>query len=133
MKFYIAARALLRGIDHACIKGPRVDVQGYSALICLSGIDHAMHRLPRIDCAWIYNGQLNRIRCAQAATPRLNILKFDMEIFHGQFSDWRGHPAILVAMIVDGTALAYLPANGDKLVKIRFINQVASVMLAIPG
>ena len=108
-------------------------MQGNSALIRLSRIDHTMHWLPRIDRAWICNGQLNRIRCAQAAVSRLEILKFYVEIFHRQFSDWRRHPAILTTMIVDGAALAYLPANGHELVEIRFINQVAGVMLGIPG
>jgi hypothetical protein len=92
-----------------------------------------LHRFPRIDRAWICNSQLNGIRCEQAAIPGLDVLKFYVEIFYHQFSDGRGHPTVLIAMIVHGTALADLPADGDEFVEIGFVDEVAGVVLAVPG
>jgi hypothetical protein len=42
-----------RRIDHAGIKGPRIDVQRYGALLRFPRIHHPVHRLPRIDRARI--------------------------------------------------------------------------------
>jgi hypothetical protein len=67
------------------------------------------------------------------ALSRRNILKFDMEIFDSQLSDRSRHPAILVPMVVYRTALPYLPAHGDKLIEIGLVDQIARVMLPVPG
>jgi hypothetical protein len=45
-----------------------------------------------------------------------------------QTPDGRGHPAILIAMIVDATELANLPADGHALENVVLENKVASVI-----
>jgi hypothetical protein len=56
-----------------------------------------------------------------------------MEVFDSKLSDRSRHPAILIAMVMYGTALSYLPTDGHKLVEIGLIDQIAGVMLAVPG
>src|ERR1700676_1212104 len=109
----ISARSLLGRIDHAGVKGPRIDVQGHRTLVRLPRIHHPVHRLPRIDGARISRGQLHRVRCEQLALARLDIFKSNVKIFDQQLSHRRRHPAILAAMIVHRTALPNLPADGD--------------------
>ena len=65
--------------------------------------------------------------------PRANILFHDMEILHQQTADGHRHPAILIAMVVDGAGLADFPADGDQFIEGSFIDEVASVVLAVPG
>jgi len=108
-------------------------MQRYRALIRFAGVDYAMHWLLGIDRAWIGQRQLNRVRCKQTAFPRFNILKFDMEVFDSQLSHWSCHPTILASMVMYGAALPNLPTDGHKLVEIGLIDQVARVMLPVPG
>jgi len=41
-----------------------------------------------------------------------SVAVFDAEILHFEPADGRGHPAILIAMIVDAAELADLPTDG---------------------
>ena len=56
-----------------------------------------------------------------------------MKILDQQAADGDGHPAVLVAVVVDGTGLADFPADGNQFVERSFVDQVAGVVLAIPG
>jgi hypothetical protein len=51
-----------------------------------------------------------------------------MVVLDAQTADRRGHPAILIAMIVNAAALANLPTNGHALKQSIFENQVARVI-----
>ena len=108
-------------------------MQGHRPLIRFPRIHDPMHRLPRIDRARIRRRQLHRVRCEQFALSRLDILKSDMKIFDQQLSHRSCHPAILVAMIVHGTALSHIPTNRDYFIEIGFIDQIACVILRVPG
>ncbi len=70
-----------------------------------------MHRLQWVDRARILCRQLHSVGCFQAALACLDILKTDTKIFDYQFSDWRRHPAILVAMIVHRAHLTDFPTD----------------------
>src|SRR6266852_794906 len=129
----IPACSLLGRIDHAGVKGPRIDVKRHRALVRFARIHHPVHRLPRIDRAWISRRQLHRVRCEQLALARLDILKSDVKIFDQQFSRRRRHPAILVTMIVHRTALPNVPADGDQFVEVCFVDEVARIVLPVPG
>ena len=52
----------------------------------------------------------------------------DAEILDFQAADGRGHPAVLVAMIVNAAVLADFPADGHTLEEIVFENKIASVI-----
>src|SRR5580692_3605998 len=56
-----------------------------------------------------------------------------MEILYQQAADGDSHPAVLVAVVVDRASLADLPTDGDQFVERIFVDQVAGVVLAIPG
>ena len=67
-----------------------------------------------------------------ADLPAEHVLVNHMIVLHQQAADRDRHPAVLVAMIVNGTGLSNLPANRDQLIKRVLIDQIAGVMLAIP-
>ena len=52
---------------------------------------------------------------------------FDAEILDFEAADGGGHPAILVAMIVDAGKLADFPADGHTFEEIVFENEIAGV------
>ncbi len=56
----------------------------------------------------------------------------NVKIFHQQAADGDGHPAVLVAVVVNRTGLTDLPANGHQFVETGLVDQVASVMLRDP-
>jgi hypothetical protein len=53
---------------------------------------------------------------------------FDAKILDFQAADGSGHPAILIAMIVDAAVLADFPADGHALEKIILENKIARVI-----
>jgi hypothetical protein len=53
---------------------------------------------------------------------------FDAKILDFQAADGSGHPAILIAMIVDAALLADFPADGHALEEIVFENEIARVV-----
>ena len=53
---------------------------------------------------------------------------FNAEILDFQAADGRGHPAVLIAMIVDAAVLADFPADGHALEKLVFENEIAGVI-----
>src|SRR5580693_9153809 len=52
----------------------------------------------------------------------------DAKILDFQAADGSGHPAVLVAMIVDAAVLSYFPADGHALEEIVFENEIARVI-----
>ena len=57
----------------------------------------------------------------------------DVKIVHQQSSDRHGHPAVLVAMVVHRTGLPNFPTDSHQLVQRSLVDQIARVVLAIPG
>jgi len=57
-----------------------------------------------------------------------SVFLFDAKILDFQAADGSGHPAILVAMIVDAAVLADFPADGHALEEIIFENEIAGVV-----
>jgi hypothetical protein len=48
-------------------------------------------------------------------------------VLHTETADGRGHPAILIAVVVDAAMLPDFPANGHALEEIILENQIAGV------
>ena len=57
-----------------------------------------------------------------------SVFLFYTKILDFQAADGSGHPAVLVAMIVDAAVLADFPADGHALEKIVFENEIARVV-----
>ena len=56
------------------------------------------------------------------------IFLFDAEILDFQAADGSGHPAVLIAVIVDAAVLADFPADGHALEDRVFENEIAGVV-----
>src|ERR1700734_2074747 len=56
------------------------------------------------------------------------IARVDSKILHAQTADRRHHPTILVAVIVDATNLADIPANGHDFEEVALVNQISRVV-----
>ena len=60
--------------------------------------------------------------------PLCLFVLLDAEILHAQLADRHGHPAILIAVIVDAAHLTRFPADGDDFEEIAFVNQIPCVV-----
>jgi hypothetical protein len=107
-------------------------VQADGALVELARIDHAMHGISGVDGAGVSDIHFDGVGGFEAGPALLQILMNQMKVFHLQAADGDSHPAILVAMVVHGAGLADFPANGHQFVKWRAVDEVASVVLAVP-
>ena len=67
----------------------------------------------------------DEITCSAVLAIGMAIL--DTKVLHFEAADWRGHPTILVAMIVDSAELADFPADGHAFEHVVLENQVAGV------
>ena len=65
--------------------------------------------------------------------PCVEVLRNRAVVLDPQAPDRDRHPAILLAVVVHRTRLADLPADGNQFVERRLVNQVAGVVLAVPG
>ena len=128
-----AAGALFGGVDHASVEGAGVDVQADRALIELAGIEDTMDRLERVDGAGVRGVHLDGFRGFDGGFAESDVLMHDVKILHQQAADGDSHPTVLVAVVVDGTDLSDFPADGNQLVENSFVDQVAGVVLAVPG
>ena len=70
---------------------------------------------------------------SSSARSSFDILLYNAVVLDQQPSDWYSHPTILVPVIVYGTSWANFPADCQKLILRSLVDQVASVMLHIPG
>ena len=129
----LATGALLGGIDDASVEGARIHVQADGALVEVTRIEDAVNWLERIDGAGMSQIHLDGFGGFDMAFAGCNILMHDMKVFNEQAADGDGHPAILVAVVVDRTGLADFPADGNQFVERCFIDEVAGVVLAVPG
>jgi hypothetical protein len=127
-----SAGALLGGVDDASVERTGIHVNADGALVEFSRIENAMHGLERIDGAGMRDVHLDDFGGLDGAFAAGNILMDNVEILHQQTAGGDGHPAILVAVVVDGAGLADLPTDGHQFVKRSFVDEVAGVVLAIP-
>src|SRR5262245_60585237 len=71
--------------------------------------------------------------CAlQYTFTAIQVLRYHPVILDLQPANRHCHPAVLVAMVVHGAGLAYLPADCKQLVKWCLVYEVASVVLPVP-
>src|SRR5580692_1707079 len=128
-----AACALLGRVDDAGVEGARVHMQAYRALPEFAGVDDSMDRIAGIDRAGMSDIHFYCIQRLEARTALCNVLMHEVKVLDLQAAYGDSHPAILIAMIVDRTHLPDLPADGHQFVERRAIDEVARVVLAVPG
>ena len=133
MQFDYAACALFLRIDDAGIERAGIDVQAYGSLVELARIADTVHWLNRIDGAGLARVHLHCVSGFDLASALLEILRNGAVILDAQSSDRDSHPAILFAMIVDGTDLSDLPADGYQFVERSLVDEISRVVLAVPG
>jgi hypothetical protein len=115
-------------IDFATVKRLGVDVHAYRALIEFRQIQDLMDGLERIDVHGMRAVHFVDFGGDDFAGTAGRVFFFDAKILDFQPADRSGHPAVLIAMIVNAAVLADFPANGHALEKIVFENQIAGVI-----
>jgi hypothetical protein len=124
----VAVGAAVALVDFATVERPGIDVDAYGALLKFRQVQDLMDGLERI-----YVDRMRAVHFVDFggddfAGSAGRVFFFDAEILDFQPADRSGHPAVLVAMIVDAAVLANFPANGHTLEKIVFENQIPRVI-----
>src|SRR6185312_2099317 len=91
-----------------------------------------MHRVFWIDRNGIFQTHFQNVSGFDVTSSGFVVLPLDAVILDHELADRSGHPAILIAVIVDRTGLSYLPAYGNQFIKCSLVDQVAGVVLPVP-
>ncbi len=113
----VAVGALFELVDFAGVERLGVNVDADGALIVFGEVENLMDGFEGID--------VDGITGAEVVGGGVAI--FDAEILDLEAADGGGHPAILIAMIVDAGELADFPADGHTFEEIVFENEIAGV------
>src|SRR5579871_1913345 len=92
-----------------------------------------MYRFKRIDRTGMGAVHFHRVSYFQLAFPAFEILVHNVEILYQKPAGGNRHPAVLIAMVVDRTDMSDLPANRQQFVQRSLVDEIASVMLPVPG
>jgi hypothetical protein len=124
----VAVGAFFALVDFATVEGFGIDVNAHSPLVELRKIQNLMDGLERIDVHRMGAVHFVDFRGNDFAGTAGGVFFFDAKILDFQAADGSGHPAVLIAMIVDAAVLADFPADGHALEKIIFENKIARVI-----
>src|SRR6266404_2795145 len=124
---HVGVRALVAQIDFATVERLRVNVNADGALVEFREIDYFVNGLDGIHIRRMRGVEIVGIRRNDFASAVRNVALIDAIVLHAEAADGRGHPAALVAMIVDAAVLADFPADGHALEEIVLENQIARV------
>ena len=122
MQLDLAAGSLLGGVNHAAVKRAGIDVQADRALVEVAGIVDAVHGFERVHGAgmgWIH---FHGVGGLELAFTLVDALMEHSVVFYQKASYRYCHPAVLVAMVVDGTHLPDFPADGYEFVEGSLVN-----------
>jgi hypothetical protein len=126
----VAISAFFKLVDFAGIEGFGVDVNADGALVVFGEIENLMNGFERIDVDGI--GRVHFVDVGGDEATGAGVVGDSVAVFHAEILDFEaadgcGHPAVLVAMIVDTRGLADFPADSHALEKIVFEDEVARV------
>ena len=124
----VAVGALFFGVDFAAVEGFGIDVDADGALIEFRQIQDLMDGFERIDVDGVRAVHFVDFGGDDFAGAAARVFFVDAEILDFQAADGSGHPAVLIAMIVNATVLADFPADGHALEEIIFENEIAGVV-----
>ena len=128
MKGRIAIGALFALIDFARIEGPGINVNAHGALIKFREIQNLMDGFQRIDVDRMRAIHFVDFGGVDVAGAQQRVPEIDAEVLNFKAADGCGHPAVLVAMIVNAAGLADFPTDGHALEKIVFEDEIAGVV-----
>jgi hypothetical protein len=126
----IAVGAFFELVDFAGVEGLGIDVDADGALIVLGQIEDLMDRFERIyvnRICGIHFIDVGRHEPTRAGVIGEGVAVFHTEILDFEAADGSGHPAVLIAMIVNTGELTDFPADGHTLEEVIFENEIASV------
>ena len=126
----VAVSALFELVDFAGVERLGVDVNADGALIVFGEIENLVDRFEGIDVDGI--GGIHFIDVGGDESTGAGVVGGSVAVFYAEILDFEaadggGHPAILVAMIVDAGELADFPADGHAFEKIVFENKIAGI------
>ena len=126
----VGVGAFIAVIDFAHVERLGVDVDADGALIVFGQIQDLVDGFERIDVGGmdgIHFVDVGSDEIACSAVFSIGVTILDTKVLHFEAADWRGHPTILVAMIVDAAELANFPADSHAFEHVVLENQVAGV------
>jgi hypothetical protein len=127
----VGVGAIFAEIDFAGVERPGINVNAHGALLEFRKIKHLMDGFEGIDVCGMDSVHFVDVRGNEAAGAAVGpggVAVLDMKILDFEAADGRGHPAILIAMIVDAAELSDLPANGHALEEIVLEDEIAGVI-----
>ncbi len=124
----VAVCAFFTLVNFATVERLRVDVDADGALLEFRQVQDLMDRLQGIDVDGMRGVHLVDFRGDDFAGAAACIFVLDAKILDFQAADGRGHPAVLIAMIVNAAVLADFPADGHALEKIVLEDEIARVV-----
>jgi len=126
----VAVGAFFELVDFAGVERLGVDVNADGALIVFGKIEDLVDGFEGIDVDGIRGIHFIDVggdEFAGAGVIGGGVAVFDAEILDLEAADGGGHPAILVAMIVDAGELADFPADGHTFEEIVLEDEIACV------
>src|SRR5882762_4528885 len=124
----IGVGALFALVNLAGVEGLGVDVDAHCALVKLHEILDLMHGLQRIYIGGMCGVHVVNVGGNDVAGAAGGVALVDTKILHAEPPDGRGHPAILIAVIVDAAELADFPADSHALENVVLENEIAGVI-----
>jgi hypothetical protein len=124
----VAVSATLALIDFATVEGLGIDVDADGALIEFGQVQDLVNGLEGIYVNGMGSVHFVDFRGNDFAGAAGGVFFIDAEILNFQTADGSGHPAVLIAMIVDAAVLADFPADGHALEEVVFENEIARVI-----
>jgi hypothetical protein len=124
----VAVSATLALIDFATVEGLGIDVDAYGALIKFRQVQDLVNGLEGIYVNGMGSVHFVDFRGNDFAGATGGVFFIDAEILNFQAAYGSGHPAVLIAMIVDAAVLADFPADGHALEEVVFENEIARVI-----
>ena len=126
----VAVGALFELVDFAGVERLGVNVDADGALIVFGEVENLMDGFEGIDVDGICGIHFVDVGGGESTGAEVvggGVAIFDAEILDLEAADGGGHPAILIAMIVDAGELADFPADGHTFEEIVFENEIAGV------
>src|SRR5216683_2963982 len=124
----ITVGAFLAKVDLASVEWLRINVDADGALVEFGEIENLMDGLERVDVSRMGGVHFVDVGRNNATGAVSAIAVVNAEILDLQPADGRGHPTILIAMVVNAAGLADLPTDGHALEDGVLEDKVASVV-----
>jgi hypothetical protein len=123
----VSVSSFVAVVDFAHIERLGIDVNADSALIEFGKIQNLVNWFERIDVSGMGRVHFVNVGGSEVAHVSRGVVVLDAEILYFEAANGCGHPAILVAVIVDAAELADFPADGHAFEHVVLENQVAGV------